>query len=127
MLLQLWYRLPAVAYAALLFWASSRSRLPLPDLGLGFEDKVAHLLAYALLAFLVHRALSRPRKLTARVLSTAWLLSAGYALSDELHQRFVPGRQFDLWDLAFDVAGITLALVLLGRLRPQPRAAGGSV
>jgi VanZ family protein len=126
-LLQLWFRLPAVAYAALLFWASSKSRLPLPDIGLGFEDKIAHLLAYAVLAWLVHRALSKPRRLTASVLSTAWLLSAGYALSDELHQRFVPGRQCDLWDLAFDVVGITLTLVLLGRLRPEPRAAEGSV
>lgn len=107
------YRLPAPAYAGLLFWASSRQRLPLPQLGLGFEDKLAHLLAFGLLAFLVHRALVRPVPLVAAALTWAGLLSAGYALSDELHQRTVPGRYFDLWDLTADLAGIGLVLIYL--------------
>ena len=51
MLAVLWYRLPAVVYAAALYWASSKSRLPLPKWGLGFEDKAAHCLAFGLLAW----------------------------------------------------------------------------
>jgi VanZ family protein len=114
----LWYRLPAVAYAALLFWASSRPRLPLPEWGLGFEDKLAHFLAFGLLAFLVHRALSKPHTLVSKAALVAGLLSGAYALTDEWHQSFVPGRYFDLWDLAFDVAGIVVVLWVAGRRRP---------
>ena len=36
-----------------------------------------------------------------------------YALTDEWHQTFVPGRQFDLRDLALDAAGSALALLAI--------------
>lgn len=107
------YRLPALAYAGLLFWASSRTHLPLPHLGLGFEDKIAHLLAYGFLAYLVHRALTKPYLLVTAVLTWTALVSSVYGFSDELHQRTVPGRYFDLWDLAADLAGIALVLLYL--------------
>lgn len=105
------FRLPALAYAGALFWASSRSHLPLPHLGLGFEDKIAHFCAYGILAFLVHRALTKPYPLMTSAIIGSGLLSAGYGLSDELHQRSVPGRTFDLWDLVADLAGIGLVLL----------------
>lgn len=113
------YRLPAIIYAALLFWASSRSRLPIPRLGLGFEDKLAHFAAYAVLALLVHRAIKLPKPLVRRVLLWSGLLAAAYALSDELHQRTVPGRYFDYWDLAADLAGIGLVLLYLHLRRAE--------
>lgn len=120
----LWYRLPAVLYAAALYWASSRSRLPLPKWGLGFEDKLAHFLAFAVLAWLVYRALSRPTPLVTRVLPATALLTAAYALSDEWHQSFVPGRTFDLWDLCADAAGIATVLLLAHFRSRRPRDAG---
>jgi VanZ family protein len=107
------FRLPALAYAGALFWASSRSHLPLPHLGLGFEDKIAHFCAYGILAYLVHRALTKPYPLTSSAILGAALLSAAYGLSDELHQRAVPGRTFDLQDLMADLAGIGLVLLLV--------------
>ena len=107
------FRLPALAYAVALFWASSRTHLPLPHLGLGFEDKIAHFCAYGILAWLVHRALTQPYPLMTSALTGSGLLSAGYGLSDELHQRAVPGRTFDLWDLAADLAGIGVVLLYL--------------
>jgi len=110
----LWYRLPAVVYAAALYWASSKSRLPLPRWGLGFEDKIVHVLAFGLLAWLVFRALSLPRPIVSRVVAVAALLCFAYALSDEWHQSYVPGRTFDLWDLCADAAGIALVLGFQG-------------
>jgi VanZ family protein len=41
------------------------------------------------------------------------VFSALYGLSDEFHQLFVPRRQFDLKDLAADVAGGTIGLAVL--------------
>lgn len=39
-------------------------------------------------------------------------LSLGYALTDEIHQIFVPGRAFQLFDLAVDLGGIILGTAI---------------
>ena len=47
-------------------------------------------------------------------------LTLAYAASDELHQRFVPGRHGSPWDWAIDAAGVGvagLATVLAARRR----------
>ncbi len=33
------------------------------------------------------------------------LIGTGYAISDEWHQSFVPGRDASAWDVFFDMAG----------------------
>ncbi len=43
----------------------------------------------------------------------AWLALVGVATLDELYQRWVPGRQFDGWDLAASATGGLLAVVLV--------------
>ncbi|NLN83344.1 MAG: VanZ family protein [Firmicutes bacterium] len=40
------------------------------------------------------------------------LFSSLYALSDEIHQIFVPGRAFEFSDLVLDIAGVGLGLFL---------------
>ena len=40
-------------------------------------------------------------------------LSLAYAISDELHQQFVPGRSFQLRDIALDATGIAAAFALM--------------
>lgn len=46
----------------------------------------------------------------------AWFLALIYALGDELHQSFVPGRFASLWDaLIFDNLGAVISLWLAGR------------
>ena len=100
--------LPLALWAALIFALSHRTDLPQkPELP-GF-DKLAHAAEYALLAFLLARALVRgldvaPRK--AAVL--ALCLGAAFGATDELHQRFVPGRDSSVYDLAADVVGAGL-------------------
>jgi VanZ family protein len=93
----------------------------LPQFGLGFEDKLAHLLAFGLLALLVERAIRLPSPLTEHAVAWSGCLSGVYALTDEWHQHAVPGRYFDLWDLAADLAGITLALCYLLLRRRRKR------
>ena len=82
--LSLW--LPVVAWAGLIFALSS-----IPDLGTGLGTwdlvlrKLAHAAEFAVLGFLLLRALGRE--------SAALAVGIAYAASDELHQHFVPGRQ----------------------------------
>lgn len=88
-----------------------------------------HLLEYTILGGLAARALRRslPRLQTAALLGLAVLISTLYALSDEIHQIFVPGRGFQWSDLALDAAGsVTGALIFLllyaNLLKPKLRA-----
>jgi VanZ family protein len=98
---------------ALIFGASSLSdpgTLP-PDV----SDKTVHVIAYGVLGALLVRALAGgriegvtwPRALVAVVLATL------YGVSDEVHQRFVPGRSPDTMDVLADAAGAAAAAALL--------------
>jgi VanZ family protein len=80
--------------------------------------KVAHFSEYALLCGLLIRAL-RGRLLT------AWVLTVGYAITDELHQTLVDGRVGTWHDVIIDAAGALVA-VLLVRRYSQPRSVASS-
>ena len=88
--LSLW--LPVVAWAAVIFALSS---IPSLGTGLGTWDlllrKLAHAAEYAVLGALLVRALGR----------AALAVAAGvlYAVTDEVHQTFVPGREGAVLDV----------------------------
>jgi VanZ family protein len=100
------WRWTAVAgYMLAIFWSSSRSALPtLPGHP---SDTRLHFVGYAVLSLLVIWASTRGRwrRTTGRVVLLATVICAAYGYSDEVHQRFVPGRQYDLRDLGADVLG----------------------
>jgi len=111
---------PAVAWAAVLFYLSSRSWSGGPGL-FRINDKVGHFLLYATLgAALGYGRVRSPGPAPHWVLLAAGFL---YAISDEFHQSFVPGRTASLLDLAADAAGLAagylgyLALIRPGRSR----------
>jgi VanZ family protein len=101
---------PVVAYMGAIFFVSSLHSAPLPS---GVSDKSAHALAYAGLACLVGRALGGglPPSITGLKLVIGFAISVLYAGSDEVHQRFVPGRSADIADVAADAIGAAVALI----------------
>ncbi len=101
--LRLWG--PVLIYCALIFVLSSVSEVP--ALPRGISDKWAHTLLYSGLGFLMARALAGGlgRPVPLRVVVIVVPFAGGYGLSDEVHQLFVPRREFDLKDMAADVAG----------------------
>jgi VanZ family protein len=104
---------PVVAYMAALFFVSSLSTIPGPPEG--FTDKHEHFFFYGILAALTVRALARGRwrGITAAVVVGAVVISSLYGVSDEFHQRFVPGRDYDVFDMLADALGSLVAAVLL--------------
>lgn len=108
---RLYYVAPAVVWAAVIFWASSQTREDLPDIDLPNIDKVAHLVVYCVLGFLVSRALSWGRGLSWRACAVACVMAVGYGLSDETHQLFVEGRFFSMYDFLFDALGAGLGVL----------------
>ena len=89
---------------AMLFGFSSLSTLPLPPGALTFYH--VHIAAYAGLAALTARATARGvRHVSWTAVFAAIVISSLYGVSDEYHQIFVPGRTFDVLDMAADAAG----------------------
>ena len=68
----------------------------------------AHFCEYAGLGFSVINFLYSFKKTVHPVLSV--IIAWGYALSDEIHQFFVPGRAFQLIDLTVNFFGILLGI-----------------
>lgn len=110
------YWLPVLLWMGVIFVASSRSSLPFvlnktADL---VTKKAGHVTEYGVLAFLLRRAISKERGWPVLPsLGGAFFLSLLYAVSDEFHQTFVPGRNGALTDVGFDVLGMLLALGLV--------------
>ena len=95
---------PAVAWMALIFALSAQSQLPSPEQRwLDFViEKSAHTFEFSVLAVLLARALGGTGLSRRRIFFLAVGLTWLYALSDEFHQRFVPGRKADWNDVLVD-------------------------
>ena len=110
------YYLPFIAYALLVILVSSIPRLPEPDLGISFLDKIAHFLEYFIFSLLGLRAID---KLSLRYNTTIrytlfGLFSIVFAALDEWHQIFIPGRQTDFFDFVFDSFGLIMGIIFFG-------------
>ncbi|MHB1044727.1 MAG: VanZ family protein [Thermoanaerobaculia bacterium] len=109
--LLLW--LPVALMMGVQLWLSSQGRLPDALSPFPGSDKLAHGGWFFLLALLAWRAARageawpRPRRVVGLLVGAAL-----WAVSDEAHQSFVPGRAVEAADLAADVAGAALALAL---------------
>lgn len=114
------FAVAVIGYCAAIFLLSSSSDpVPHEELFAG-EDKVAHFVLYAGLAFLLSTGLRRaPQPLSVRLqLLVPIVFVACYGVSDELHQLFVPGRSCDIFDLLADTAGGFVTQAWMFRRRP---------
>jgi VanZ family protein len=108
--------LPPIALMGLIFFLSAQ-----PDLnsGLGVVDligrKLIHAGEYALLCFLLWRAL-REVMPARRAPLAALAIAVAYSCTDEIHQTFVQGRHGTPVDVLIDAVGsVSVAMVLLRR------------
>ena len=103
--------LPPLLWMGVLFAASATPSRDIPSFGVVdfLVKKGGHMLGYAALGLLLWRALGWETKRA----PLAWLFAVLYAVTDEFHQSFVPGRHPALLDaLVFDGGGAALALWL---------------
>lgn len=73
--------------------------------------KLAHLIEFTVLGLLVAGA---TRRLPSRAVWWAWVIAVLFAISDEVHQAFVPGRSPLVTDVAIDSLGGLLGIVAYG-------------
>jgi len=113
--------LAPLLWMGLIFFLSAQPDLPHPQTGWLnlLLSSAAHIFMFGVLAVLWAWALGQGRH--------GWLVALAltvlYALSDEFHQSFVPGRHADPFDLVCDALGAAVGLaawVWLRRWRRHP-------
>ena len=114
---------PALLWAATIFALSSIPQAVYPETNVPQADKAVHFVLYGTLAALCARGLDRRPWSALSVWLAAAALAALYGMSDEFHQRFVPGRNADWADVLADAIGAVLgAGASIAFLRRQRRA-----
>jgi len=84
-------------------------------------SNLAHIPAYALLTFLWLKAFER--RYASHSFMAAALILFGlilFAISDEIHQSFIPGRFASYMDVGLDFLGIFFGLVTFKVFKPLP-------
>ncbi len=139
--------LPVLLWATVIFFFSSnpdpyrylpeswRSAVPLPSLtnssAAELLGQLMHFLEYAVLSFLVRRALHASGRgyralhhtlpASQKINLLTIIFTMVFALSDETHQLFVPSRTFQLIDLFIDLLGSLFGVFLYTRFKIEPR------
>ncbi len=109
------YWLPVLLWAGLIYFVSSLPGGVIPSVFFG-QDILFHFFEYIALAIVLYRALTNSgfsvRWHRKKQLYLVIVYCLAYAISDELHQRFVPERFFSIIDLFVDSLGVVLGSVL---------------
>lgn len=118
-LLNLW--LPPVLWMGMIFVFSSipmvkTSKLYWPDF---IVKKTAHFVEYAILSFLYLRAFYGSKVSFKKSAFLSILISFLYALSDEYHQSFTPGREPKIRDVLIDTLGASFAIYLIAKYQDK--------
>ena len=82
--------------------------------------KLAHFVEYAVLGFLLANAVRSfvlmrgqfNRPFGGKLVFLTWLIGVLYALTDEFHQSFVPGRSMEFRDICIDASGVLFGVLI---------------
>lgn len=113
--------LASLLWAVAIFIISSIPKLDTAITRLEGCDKVAHFVEYFILGWAL--------RYWSRGGSRGFLVGGvAFAAFDELHQRYVPGREMSLWDFVADAAGVVAGFLITGAIykrRARMRSANG--
>lgn len=111
----LFYQLPPWLWGLGIFVGTSLPTDYLPEVILLSPDKLLHAGVFLVFSILVYRAVSFLKKhiTTRRSIFITLVITVCYAIFDELHQYFVPGRSPDPFDVLADIIGIAAGLLLV--------------
>jgi VanZ family protein len=104
--------IPSIIWMSVIFYFSSRSTT-----GIGTNEidrflilKSFHLIEYAILVILLLFAISKNK--------SAVFIAYLYAIFDEIHQSFIPGRTGRFRDTLIDLIGILIGFFIFNKLFP---------
>ncbi len=108
------YWIPVIFCGIIIFLISAIPASRMPNI-FTYQDVVGHLSEYTLFGLLWIRAFKEyyPRQSFTRRLIWIFLFVLIYAILDELHQLFVPGRVAGWDDVGMDMLGLLLANLIV--------------
>jgi VanZ family protein len=112
-----------VLWAAFILLLTSIPGSDLPHVSfLSFRasDKLVHGTMYAIFAWLAVRSLLRAGRPLVQAVLVVVLGIAIFAVLDEWHQQFIPGRSMDVFDWLADIAGASIG-TLVAAMAPRVR------
>lgn len=95
---------PWILMMAAITIESSISNVSLPDLGIDFTDKLAHFAVFGIMGWVLTRGMILSNMKHPILISV--LIGFIFAITDEWHQSFVPGRDADVVDVVADLFGL---------------------
>lgn len=98
----------------LIYYSSSIPAEDIPKFDIPGIDKLFHLVEYFILGILLVRAFanSYDKASFKLILLLSVLIASIFGVLDELHQRFVPGRSPEIFDIFSDIIGSFLGALL---------------
>jgi len=113
---KLWYYIPALLWAILIFSLSTTAGIQLPNYNFLAVDKLGHITFYAILLILMVWGISKQKQWD----TIQWIgfvaamsIAFAYGASLEWVQSMLPHRCFDTADMLANGIGIVLASILL--------------
>jgi VanZ family protein len=110
-----WFKCLALFYAVMIFLISALPSLSPARFGFVLEDKFLHFIEFSILSFLLFLAFSTSGNTFVKkhIFILSSIVGIVYAISDEIHQSFVPGRSCEFLDFVADTLGIVLVQMVI--------------
>jgi VanZ family protein len=111
------YHLPWQLYIVVIFVISSIPGNRFPEIQFNMADKVVHFFIFGLLGLLVARSMGVCQNTFCRknYVMVSIIIGISYALIDEWHQSYIPGRYSSISDWVADGLGIIVFVLLFWR------------
>ena len=75
--------------------------------------KLAHFSLYAIGGIIIFLHVNLYEITEKRKVITSWTIGTAYAITDEIHQLFVPGRSGEIRDVFIDSLGIIIGIIII--------------
>ena len=110
------YTVITICYMLLITFLSHVPQENIPN-GPDKIDIPFHFVEYLFLGFLLFRSISLEESLTFHSFYGSLLIGISFAILDEFHQSFVPGRYMSSTDVLFDSLGIVFGMFASYKIR----------
>ena len=111
------YTVITIGYMLLITLLSHVPQEDLPKSDLDGIDYPFHFAEYSILGFLLFRSITSDELLTFHPFYGSLWIGISFAILDEFHQSFVPGRHMSSTDVLFDSLGIVFGMFASYKIR----------
>ena len=125
----LWFWTPVALWMALIYYSSSICGEDIPKIDIPNIDKLFHFIEYFILGAILVRAFANSSDKAGfkLILLLSIMIASTYGILDEFHQRFVPGRTLEIFDVLSDIIGSFFGALLYTHKEKNSRAVDKTV